>query len=127
MEVYGWLVLDKKRNWKALQVGQSYVFPAARGAGWGKLLYDTVITREGILLASGYSQSRSSRGMWKNFVRDDTYTVWAHDFAKPDRFAPVIYDDVDDSIWSTLPIYQTTGNYESWKQDIRLMAIRKRK
>lgn len=124
LTIHGWLALKKLPRRVSFEVAQSYVFVASRGQGYGKMLYDTVL-KEGIILSSGYTQSKSSRGMWKKFIKEDTYTIWAHDIANPSRYEPVIYDEDADTIWSALPIYQNAKQYNPSKQDIRLIAIRK--
>lgn len=122
--IYGWVNISKvKRNWQCWSVDQSYVFPQVRGEGWGKLLYDTIINREGIMLASGNEQSRLGRRMWKTMIKSDRYTIWAHDFNNIKRFGDVVYNPEDDKIHSPIKIYQKYG----WAEDIRLIAIKKRK
>lgn len=126
--VYGWVNIRKKPHWKCWTVDQSYVFPQVRSDGWGRLLYDTIITREGIILASGTEQSTTGRRMWKSMVKKDRYTIWAHDFSDPENFAPVIYDEDNDEIWSTLKIYEKWHvSHYAWqpRPDIRLIAIKK--
>lgn len=123
IEVYGWMNISKKPYWQCWTVDQVYVFPQCRGEGWGNLLYDTIISREGLIIASGDMQSVAGRRMWRNMVKSDRYTIWAHDFKNTQRFADVIYDDDQNKLVSKLKIYQRYG----WREDIRLIAIKKAK
>jgi len=121
--IYGWINIAKKPKWECWTVDQVFVFPQVRGDGWGKLLYDTVIDKEGLILASGYEQSRLGRRMWKTMIKSDRYTIWAHDFNDTKRFADVVYDPETDKIYSKLKIYQRMGV----REDVRLIAIKKTK
>jgi GNAT superfamily N-acetyltransferase len=125
LEVIGWLYLERHSDWQAWEVAQSFVFEAFRGQGWGKVLYSTVINREGLILASGYCQSRTARQMWKRMIASNRFTIWAHDFANTDRFGPVTYDPENDTIWSPLQVYDETWTPSSLKRNVRLIAIRK--
>lgn len=123
IEIFGWVNIKQKPGWKVYTVEQSFVFPNARGQGWGKLLYDTIISREKIMLASGSEQSRMGRRMWKTMVKSDAYTIWAHDFRNTNNYADVIYDEEEDKLVSPLKLYDRSGYYAA--HDIRLIAIKK--
>jgi GNAT superfamily N-acetyltransferase len=126
IEVFGWINVVKKLHWHCYTVEQVFVFPQVRGEGWGKLLYDVVIDREGLILASGFEQSRLGRRMWKSMIKSDRYTIWAHDFRNPKRFADVTYDKDDDKIYSKLKIYSKGEMYwNNISEDVRLVAIKK--
>lgn len=124
--VHGWVNVRKKAHWKCWTVDQSFVFPNSRSQGWGKLLYDTLINREKLILASGFEQSRTGRRMWKSMVKSGRYTIWAHDFTDPKSFAPVVYNEDDNTVESQLKLYEkwsyTWGNPRA---DIRLIAVKK--
>lgn len=125
IEVIGWLYLEKRGDWCAWEVVQSFIFDGFRGQGWGKVLYDAVINHEKLVLASGYCQSRTARRMWKALVASNRYIIWAHDFKRLDHFGPVTYDPENDSIWSPLQVYDEHWTPAVAKRDVRLIAIRK--
>lgn len=124
--VHGWVLICKEKlSWKSWSVDFSYVFPQSRGSGWGKLLYDTIINRENIILASGSSQSVSGRRMWKSMVKSDRYMIWAHDLKNMNRYADVTYDDDTGKIHSELKMYQSRQYDWLNTTDVRLIAIKK--
>jgi len=126
IEVYGWVNVRKKPHWQCWTVDQSFVFPQVRSEGWGKLLYDTLITREKLILASGVEQSTTGRRMWKSMVKSDRYTIWAHDFTDPKNFGPVIYNEDEDILESQLKLYEKWSyTWGQPRKDIRLIAIKK--
>ena len=122
--VYGWINISPAGpGWECWTVEQVFVFPQARGDGWGAVLYDAVINREGLMLASGWQQSRMGRRMWRSLVKSDRYNIWAHDFRTPTRYAGVAYDPDSDRVVSDLMLYSRRRHHE----DIRLVAMKKTK
>lgn len=120
--IKGWVWLKHQKDWKAWEIEQIFVFSGQRGQGIGALLYEIPIVNEGLILASGSQQTKSSRAVWKRFVQTDKYKVWAQDFKKLDDIGPVIYDPESDELWSTLQIYTRTKVRGT---DVRLLAIKK--
>jgi GNAT superfamily N-acetyltransferase len=121
-EVIGWLCLEQKPGWQAWEIVQSFIFSDFRGQGWGKRLFTAVIELEGLLLASGYCQSRTARQLWKKLIVADRFTIWAHDFKNTDRHGPVVYDPESDALWSALPVYDN----QQGRCDVRLLATKRR-
>ena len=123
--VFGWVLLKHpKPKWKSFEVSQSYVFKEVRGEGWAKLIYSTIINVEKLTLVSGDSQTKDGKKLWVGLVKSDRFHIWAHDLQNLKIRAEVHYDEETDSLWSPLKIYDDN---ESWKADVRLIAIKKEK
>ena len=73
---------------------------------------------DGIILASGKTQSKSSRALWRRFIERDTFNIWAQDFNDLRQRSSVEFHE--DELHCTLPVYE---RYHS-KYDVRLIAVR---
>jgi len=100
---------------------QVFVFEAFRGKGLAKRLYQAAINDDGIILASGATQSKSSRALWKNFISRRLFDIFAIDYKDMSKRSQVFIDDSGE-IWCALDIYS-----ESKSADVRLIATRKKK
>lgn len=113
-----WLYLGRRSTWSAWEVRQVFVFPELRGHGLATRIYKAAVNVDGLLLASGKSQSRTSRALWRRFIERRTFTVWAQDFNDLRRHAGVEYHD--DELYCPLPVYTLNPT----KHDVRLLAVR---
>lgn len=121
--VFGWVLLKHpKPKWKSFEVSQSYVFKGVRGSGWARLLYATIINKEKLTLVSGESQTKFGKNFWKGMVKSGRFHIWAHDLKDRKNRAEVHYDEDTDSLWSPLKIYD---DRDTWRADVRLIAIKK--
>jgi len=118
-EPVAWLALDRRRNWKCWCVAQVYVQPEFRGQGIATKLYKVVVNDQRIVLATGISHTEYSMGLWRNFVKNKTFNIYAVDFKNLDLVADVVV--VDDMLHSTLDVYHPYTE----KKDVRLIALRK--
>lgn len=115
-----WLHLWRDIDWAAWEVLQIFTTEECRGQGLAKLLYNEAINRDKVILASGITQSKSSRLLWASFIKNEMFEIFAIDYLDMSRRSQVFIDE--DLIWCSLDIYS-----ESQSEDIRLIAIRKRK
>ena len=113
-----WLYLWRRPNWKCWEVMQAFVFPELRGHGLALRLYQAAIDADGVILASGETQSRSSRVLWQRFIENRTFNIWAHDFNSLDSTAGVEYHEGE--LFCSLPVYERVKS----ARDIRLIATR---
>jgi len=116
-----WLYLWREPEWVSWEVMQVFVFEAFRGKGLAKRLYQAAINDDGIILASGATQSKSSRALWKNFISRRLFDIFAIDYMDMSKRSQVFIDDSGE-IWCALDIYS-----ESKSADVRLIATRKKK
>lgn len=114
-----WLYLSRRPQWQAWEVRQVWVFPEVRGHGLAQRCYRAAVNGDQIILASGKSQSKTSRQLWQRFIEKDTFNVWAQDFKDLKLSAPVHFEDGE--LQCDLPVYTRLHD----KHDIRLVAIRK--
>jgi GNAT superfamily N-acetyltransferase len=114
-----WLALVRKSRWVAYEVTQVWVFPELRGLGLAQRLYKAAVNNDRLLVASGVTQSKSSRALWKSFIEKDTFKIWAQDFKNLDVHAGVEYHD--DELHCVLPVYVKE---EHPIHDVRLLAYR---
>lgn len=117
-----WLYLWQKPKWQAWEVMQVFVFEKLRGKGLAKKLYSAAINTDNLIMASGKTQSKHSRALWRSFIRNNNYSIFAIDYWNLNNTSQVLW--VDDEIWCQLDIY-FTGHLQD--QDIRLIATRKEK
>ena len=120
-----WLYLWKKPGWAAWEVMQVYVFEKARGQGLAKRLYEAAINTDGLLMASGKTQSWSSRALWKSFIQNEMFDLYAIDYKNFDDRSQVFWDDECGEIWCSLPIYAKMS--EPRDRDVRIIAARKQR
>jgi hypothetical protein len=122
-----WLYLERQKGWEAWEVMQVYVNPEFRGRGFARRLYDDAIVNDGIMLASGKTQSKYTRGLWESFIRSERYDLFAIDFKDLDSVCPVFWDAESEMVWSDLKLYFTQNDpaYEQ-NRDVRLIATRKK-
>ena len=118
-EPIGWIYLKRRRTWAAWEVAQTFVLKDYRGNGYAERLYKTAINVDGVLLASGCSHTKFSMGLWKKFIKNKTFEIWAHDFRNVSSCAQVIYEDGE--VLCALPLYHSPWG----KQDVRLIASRR--
>lgn len=114
-----WLYLARRPNWTAWEVRQVWVFPELRGHGLAQRIYRAAINHDALILASGKTQSKSSRQLWQRFIEKDTFNIWAQDFNDLRQRASVVYHE--DELYCELPVYTRHKD----KHDIRLIATRK--
>ncbi len=121
-----WLYLWQKPGWKAWEVMQVFVFEKVRGQGLAKKLYQAAIDHDGIMIASGKTQSKSSRALWAAFIRNRTFDVFAIDYWDLRSRSQVFWDKENDELFCELQIYtpQTATIRES---DVRLIATKHRR
>lgn len=117
-----WLYLGKRPTWQAWEVLHVWVYPHCRGEGYAGKLYDAAINHDKLLVASGKTQSKSSRALWANFIKNKRYYIWAQDF-KNLKIAHSIHMDEDDEIDCELELYTRDTSYT---RDVRFLALRKR-
>jgi hypothetical protein len=118
----GWLILRQRLGWWAWEVEQLWVFPAFRGQGMAKQLYKAAIDGDNLIVASGKTHTKYSKGLWESFIRKGTFNIWAHDFQNVSRWCPVIWDAGE--VYSRISLYDTGGLYDTINQDMRLMALK---
>ena len=116
-----WLYLWQKPGWKAWEVMQVFVFEKLRGQGLAKKLYSAAINQDELIVASGKTHSSHSRGLWRSFVRNGNYSIYAIDYWCLSDRSQVFWNEGE--LWSTLDLYQTDPNYQ--ERDVRLIATRK--
>ena len=114
-----WLYLGKREAWHAWEVLQVWVFPEYRGEGLASKLYRAAVNGDGLLLASGETQSKSSRALWRRFIKKKMFNIWAQDFNNLESVASVSVED--DQLDCELPVYTR----EHGPHDIRLVAAKK--
>jgi hypothetical protein len=120
MHPFAWLYLWRKPGWYAWEVVQVFVHEELRGAGYATLLYRTAIEIDGVTIASGESQSKFSRALWKSFVRNKTFDIYAIDYWNLKDRSQVFIED--DEVWCTLDIYETA---RTQRRDVRLIATKR--
>jgi GNAT superfamily N-acetyltransferase len=118
-----WLYLWQKPGWRAWEVMQVFVFEKLRGQGLAKKLYQAAINHDGLVMASGKSQSASSRSLWKSFVKQNMFEMFAINYKNLKERSQVFWDRDEEEIWCEMPIY--FRNTENEKRDVRLIATRK--
>lgn len=117
----GWLYLYQKPGWAAWEVLQVYVFENFREQGLGKKLYEAAINHDGLIMASGKTQSKYSRAVWKSFVKRGAFDVYAVDYRDLKIGAEVLFDPDFNELICDLPIYES--DYMNHR-DVRLIATR---
>lgn len=120
-EPIGWVYLRRRKTWVAWEVSQTFVIKEYRGNRYAELLYRTAINDGGVLLASGCSHTKFSKGLWKKFIKDNAFDIWAQDFKNRNSCAQVIYEDGE--LHCAIPLYHNVWD----KYDVRLIAQGKRK
>jgi GNAT superfamily N-acetyltransferase len=113
-----WMYLGRRPTWKAWEVRQVFVFPELRGHGLASRIYRAAVNVDQIILASGKSQSKTSRALWRRFIERDTFNIWAQDFNDLKLRAAVEY--YDDELYCALPVYERAHS----RHDVRLIAVR---
>lgn len=96
-----------------------FVHPHFRGQGLATEIYRAVVNKEQLILASGKTQSKSSRALWFSFVQKRVFNIWAHDFNNLDLKSEVWVED--NELQSELQIYTRLAT----PRDVRLIAVRK--
>lgn len=114
-----WLYLWQRPRWQAWEVLQVFVPEALRGKGLSTRLYRAAVN-DGLILASGKSQTKSSRALWRSFIKKKIFNVYAIDFKNLDLTSEVLIDKDDNELWCALDIYSDNKH-----QDVRFVAIRK--
>lgn len=118
-----WLKLKCKPGWAAFEVKHVWVEPEYRGCGLTESIYRAAINHDGIMIASGITQTKWARALWARFVRDDIFHIWAQDLNDLDRVAPVFYDEGE--VYTSLPHLYTRDFKIYKKHDVRLIAVKK--
>lgn len=119
-----WLYLWRKPKWVAYEPLQVFTMPMHRGLGLSKKLYKAAVIIDGIILASGKTQTSASMGLWKSFVKSNTFDIYAIDYWDMGRQSQVFWDKDQDEVWCSLDVYFNTKQTQT--QDIRFIATRKR-
>lgn len=114
-----WLYLWKQKGWFAWEVIQVFVFDGFRGSGLSKKLYEAAINVDRLVILSGVTQSKSSRGLWKSFIKNNDFDVFAIDIKDTKRTSQVFWDDEFEEIWCTLEVYT---RIPSRTTDVRIVA-----
>lgn len=120
-----WLYLWQKPGWEAWEVMQVFVFETLRGRGMAKKLYQAAIDIDGIMIASGKTQSWSSRALWLSFIKKNTFDLYAIDYKDFEQRSQVFWDRESDELWCELPIYTRVARPDG--RDVRLIATRKKR
>ena len=118
-------MVKQRPGWTAWEVEQLWVFPAFRGKGIASTLYRAVVNQDGMLLASGKTHTKYSKALWERFIRKQTFTIWAHDFANLDKWCDVVWDEDSGEVFSRLSLYTNVGNSDKIGKDVRLIALKK--
>lgn len=121
-----WLYLWRKPGWKAWEVMQVFVFEKVRGQGLARKLYSAAINLDNIIVASGKTQSKSSRALWASFVRQNTFNVFAIDYWNLRSRAQVLWDSEEQGLYCNLEIY-TPPTATERDSDVRLIATKHRR
>lgn len=119
-EPIAWLYLRARPGWAAFEVRQVFSHKDFRGQGLAQRLYKAAINTDGCLVASGPSHSKYSMGLWKKFIKNRTFNIWAHDFNNVRLRCPVEVDE-DGELECEFPVYQRLPG----KHDIRFVAEKK--
>jgi GNAT superfamily N-acetyltransferase len=114
-----WVYLGRRPTWCAWEVRQVFVHPDFRGQGLAGKIYRVVVNKHRLILASGKSQSKSSRALWLSFIKKNTFHIWAQDFNNLDLRSEVWVED--NELQSELEIYTRFAT----SRDVRLIAVRK--
>lgn len=127
--IKGYLIIEKKkRGWAAWQVVISYIQEEYRGVGLGKLLYDTVIDNDKLMLMTDHKQTEDAKSLWTGFIKSKKYNIWAVDINNLNNNSSVYWDSDTDDVESSLHIWhpdvKLPRNYD--RQDVRLVAISKK-
>lgn len=117
-----WVCLERRDGWVAWEVIQVFVFPAYRGNGYARKIYEAAVLIDNVLLASGKTQGKDSRALWKKMVSTNRLNIWACDFKNLKSTSEVFIDE-DGNLECGLQIYQTKKS--RIKEDVRLLAYRK--
>ena len=117
-----WLYLWQKPKWKAWEVMQVFVFEKQRGKGLATKLYSAAINTDNLIVASGKTPSKYSRALWRSFVRNNNYSVFAIDYWNLKDRSQVLWNDGE--LWCMLDVY-FTGDWNYQDRDVRLIASRK--
>ena len=117
-----WVYLERQPGWVAWEVAQVFVFPAYRGNGYARKIYEAAVLIDGILLASGKTQGKDSRALWKKMIAENRLNIWACDFKNLKSTSEVFIDE-DGNLECGLQIYQPVK--ARTKEDVRLLAYRK--
>lgn len=125
-DLYNWIVgfmelTSARSGWKSFEVGMSWIQPALRGKGLGKEMYDTAVLHDGIILMSGTSQSTASQRIWQSMIRDNRYTVYAIDLARPEKPLPI---DLQADYIDILSGDTSKKVYSRVENQIRLVAVK---
>ena len=121
-----WLYLWRKPGWKAWEVMQVFVFEKVRGQGLARKLYAAAINRENIMIASGKTQSKSSRALWASFIKRNTFDVFAIDYWNLRSRSQVFWDTENEELFCELQIYTPPAATER-DSDVRLIATKHRR
>lgn len=120
-----WLYLWQKPGWKGWEVMQVFVFEKLRGQGLARRLYEAAINIDNLIMVSGKSQSKTSRALWKGFVKYNTFKMYAIDFWNMKDRSQVFWDKDHDEIWCDMDIY-VPPTAPTQERDVRLIATRKK-
>lgn len=119
-----WLYLWQKPNWRAWEVMHVFVFEKLRGRGLAKRLYQAAINLDGLIMASGKSQSKTSRALWSGFVKNKTFDIYAIDYWDMKQRSQVFWDDEFDEIYCDLTLWTKVQEQDS---DVRMIATRRKR
>lgn len=123
--IYGWYYMIQRNGWSAWEIYQSYIFKNHRGQGWSHKIFDAMVEKDKLMIASGPSQTHHARALWRKLVAKDCYNIWAHDFKNLDLHSQVSYDPDNDALDCALTVYDLTLDGEAKRRDVRLIATRK--
>lgn len=115
-----WVYLYRRPSWRAWEVRQVFTMPDFRGQGLAAQIYKVAVNHENLMLAAGKTQSKSSRALWKRFIAEDTFTIWAQDFNDLSKKAPV--EVIDDEVYCKLKLYEQ----DFCSKDVRFIAVKRK-
>jgi GNAT superfamily N-acetyltransferase len=118
-----WVYLWRRPGWAAWEVKQVFVFEQLRGKGIAKKLYKAAIDIDGVIMTSGLSQTKYSRGLWLSFVKNNTFNIFAIDYKDFSKRSQVFWDKGNEEVWCDLPIYSKVS--QTPRRDVRLIATRR--
>jgi GNAT superfamily N-acetyltransferase len=118
-----WLYLWRRPGWVTWEVMQVFAFEQLRGKGIAKKLYQAAIDIDGVILTSGFTQTKYSRALWLSFIKKETFAMFAIDYKDFSKRSQVFWDKEDEEVWCDLPIYSKVS--QTPRRDVRLIATRK--
>lgn len=118
----GWLWLTRRPGWVAWEVAQVWIYPFYRGCGLSRRFYRAAIIHDRVLLMSGCSHTKYSMALWRRFIRERSFDIWAQDLLRPADRCQVYWDNDAEEVACELPLYTQAKP----RRDVRLLAVAKK-